>query len=138
MIKDLWINLPVQDVRKSIEFFEAIGFSFAKNSPGFTPTSAPMLVGSKSVVVMLFEDILFQDFTQNPIVNTSLGTEVLFSFEVDSREAVDQVALNAKAAGGTIFASPGEKDGWMYGYGFTDLDGHRWNALFMDMSKTKK
>jgi predicted lactoylglutathione lyase len=133
MIKDLWINLPVKDLKKSITFFEAIGFTFAKNSPGFTPTSAPMLVGSKNVVVMLFEDKQFESFSRSPLADTTKGTEVLFSFEVESREDVDKIALDAEAAGGNMFAKPAEKDGWLYGCGFTDLDGHHWNSLFMDM-----
>ncbi|WP_461449269.1 VOC family protein [Mucilaginibacter sp.] len=137
MINDLWINLPVKDLKKSIPFFEAIGFSFTKNSPGFTLTSAPMQVGSKKVVVMLFQDSQFASFTQNPISNTTQGTEVLFSFQVETREKVDQVAQDAEAAGGMVFAQPAEKDGWLYGCGFTDLDGHRWNALFMAMGRMK-
>jgi len=137
MIKDLWINLPVKDLKKSITFFEAVGFSFAKNSPGFTPTSAPMQVGSKKVVVMLFEDKQFASFTQNPIADTTQSTEVLFSFEVETHEDVDKVALDAETAGGILFAQPAEKDGWLYGCGFTDPDGHRWNALFMEMGKMK-
>jgi predicted lactoylglutathione lyase len=41
-------------------------------------------------------------------------------------------------AGGTVFSESEEKDGWMYGCGFADLDGHRWNVLYMDMSKMPK
>lgn len=43
----------------------------------------------------------------------------------------------AEDAGGTIYAHGGEKDGWMYGGGFVDLDGRRWNLLYMDFSKMK-
>ncbi|MFI5158100.1 MAG: VOC family protein [Sphingobacteriales bacterium] len=137
MIKELWINLPVKNLKRSVDFFEAIGFSFAKNSPGFTPTSAPMQIGSKPVIIMLFESSIFQSFTQNPIANAEQGTEVLFSFDAESREEVDEIAKKAEAAGANVFAKPHEKDGWMYGCGFADLDGHRWNSLFMDMSKLK-
>jgi predicted lactoylglutathione lyase len=48
---------------------------------------------------------------------------------------VDELAETAKAAGGTVYAEPGENQGWMYGCGFSDPDGHRWNVLYMDMSK---
>ncbi len=41
-------------------------------------------------------------------------------------------------AGGSIFGKPSEIDGWMYGAGFADLDGHRWNLLYMDESKMPK
>jgi predicted lactoylglutathione lyase len=36
-----------------------------------------------------------------------------------------------------LFAKPAENQGWMYGCGFFDLDGHRWNILFMDYDKLK-
>lgn len=48
------------------------------------------------------------------------------------------MATKAVKAGGKVFAEPGAKDGWMYGCGFSDLDGHRWNSLYMDMSKMPK
>ena len=38
-------------------------------------------------------------------------------------------------AGGKIYAKAGNTDGWMYGFGFADLDGHRWNMLYMDVTK---
>lgn len=62
----------------------------------------------------------------------------LFSFGANSFEEVDEYARKAVAAGGEMYAKPGCKDGWMYGCGFIDLDGHRWNPLFMDMSKLPK
>jgi hypothetical protein len=66
------------------------------------------------------------------------GTEVLSSIGAESREEVDEMLRKAVDAGGTVFSESQEKDGWMYGCGFADLDGHRWNALFMDMSKMPK
>jgi predicted lactoylglutathione lyase len=38
-----------------------------------------------------------------------------------------------------LLASPthAENQGWMYGCSFSDLDGHRWNILYMDYSKLK-
>jgi predicted lactoylglutathione lyase len=44
----------------------------------------------------------------------------------------------AVKAGGSIYGEPGYSQGWMYGAGFADLDGHRWNVLYMDMSKMPK
>lgn len=137
MTKELWLNLPVKNVGRSVEFFKKIGFSFHENSPGNTPTSAPMYVGSKNVVVMLFEENAFKGSAQNELADTGKGTEVLMSFDAESRQEVDELAQKVAAAGGKIFAQPSDVQGWMYGFGFADLDGHRWNALYMDMSKMK-
>ena len=137
MINDIWINLPVKNIEKSKIFFAELGFEFNKNY-GNSPTSACLLIGQKNVVVMLFEESIFKNFTQHEVSDTKQGNEVLFSIGAESREEVDEIARKANEAGGTVFAKPGEKDGWLYGCGFCDLDGHRWNVLYMDMSKMRK
>ena len=59
----------------------------------------------------------------------------MISIDAQSRLEVDETALKVIEAGGTIFAKPAENQGWMYGCGFQDLDGHRWNVLYMDLNK---
>ncbi len=134
MTKELWINLPVKDISKSKAFFTQIGFSFNQGM-GNTDDSACLLVGSKNIVVMLFSEPLFKGFTRHEITDTKQTTEVLFSHAAEQREAVDELAGKVKIAGGTIYGEPAENQGWMYGFGFADPDGHRWNVLYMDMSK---
>lgn len=133
MTKQLWINLPVRDVERSKAFFTQIGFTLNPHY-GNAQDSASLLVGEKGIVVMLFTEAAFQKFTQNNICDTRQGTEVLFSIDAESRAEVDDLAQRAEQAGGTVFAPPGG-EGWMYGCGFADLDGHRWNVLYMDMSQ---
>jgi uncharacterized protein len=137
MTKEFWLSLPVKNVKKSKEFFTKLGFSF-NPGPGNTDTSACLVVGSKNIVVMLFEEPFFKTCTSNGIVNTTQATEVLLSFDAESRQEVNEIAKKAVDAGGLLFGKPGEIQGWMYGCGFADLDGHRWNALFMDMSNLPK
>lgn len=117
-----------------MEFFKKIGFLFKE---GNTATSAAMYVGTKKVVVMLFDEAPFKKAAGNELADTSKGTEVLMSFDAESRDEVDGIAIKVADAGGTIFARPAEIQGWMYGCGFIDPDGHRWNALYMDMGKMK-
>ena len=136
MTKEIWINLPVKDVARAKEFFNNLGFSNTKQ--GNSKDSAGIMIGSKNVVVMLFAEPLFEGFTRHKIADTKQGTEVLFSIDAESREEVDELARKAADAGGNVFAQPGESQGWMYGCGFEDLDGHRWNVLHMDMSKIPK
>ncbi|MEY2828706.1 MAG: hypothetical protein RIQ33_564, partial [Bacteroidota bacterium] len=73
-----------------------------------------------------------------PIADTSKGSEVLISFDAESPEEVDTLVKNVKAAGGIVYGEPGWNQGWMYGCGFVDMDGHRWNMLYMDMTKMPK
>ncbi|MRX39684.1 extradiol dioxygenase [Flavobacterium sp. LC2016-23] len=133
MAKQIWLNLPVKNVAKAKDFFWKIGFSF--NEQHDTPTSTCMLVGEGNFVVMLFENTLFESFSKSKIPDTQLSSEILISIDAESVAEVDELAEKVKKAGGTVFAPPAESQGWMYGAGFADLDGHRWNVLYMDFSK---
>ncbi len=133
-IKGMWINLPVKDVAKSIEFYNAIGFVL-NTAHGNSNDSACFLVGEKNMVVMLFQEDVFRRFTKNDLADTSKSSEVLISFDADDRAEIDAMVNSVEAAGGRIFSNPSDKQGWMYGFGFADIDGHRWNMLHMDMSK---
>lgn len=135
MIKDIWINLPVKDIQRSKEFYTAIGFK--SNEKHNSPDSLSFLIGDKNIVLMLFPEKVFQSFTINPVSDAVKGTEVLLSLGASSREEVDELQRNAEASGGTVFSPAAEVMGWMYGCGVADPDGHRWNALYMDMSKMK-
>ena len=137
MTKELWINLPVQDVNKSRAFFTKLGFALNPHH-GNTAESASFFIGSKNMVLMLFPEAMFKNFTQHAIADTKQGTEVLLSIDAESRAEVDDLAKKAAQAGGTVFSAPAEHQGWMYGCGFVDLDGHRWNVLYMDMGKMPK
>ena len=135
MTKQIWLNLPVKNIEKSKQFFSSIGFSF--NEEYSNGHSACMLVGDKNFVVMLFEETMFASFVQNTIADTQTHSEMLISIDAESRQEVEELAQKVDEAGGVVFAKPSENQGWMYGCGFSDLDGHRWNVLFMDYSKLK-
>jgi predicted lactoylglutathione lyase len=137
MVKELWINLPVKDVKKSKEFFTQLGFAF-NTKYGNTEHSAGLTIGTKNIVVMLFAESAFKNFTGNGLTDTKQGNEVLISIDAESKAEVDELAKKAVAAGGTLFGKPSEVQGWMYGCGFADLDGHRWNVLYMDMAAMPK
>ncbi|CAN5238356.1 VOC family protein [soil metagenome] len=137
MSQDIWLNLPVKNLATSTAFFTEIGFT-RNPGPGNTSHSASFTIGDKKVVLMLFVQEMFAGFANNPVADTAKGTEVMFSLGADSREQVNEIAGRAKAAGGTVFAEPGESNGFMYGCGFCDPDGHRWNMLFMDPARMPK
>ena len=134
MTKEFWINLPVKDINKSKEFFLKLGFS-PNPGMGNSDESTSVLIGNKKVVLMLFNEPTFKKFASNEIADTKKTTEVLFSIDAESKEEVDEMSKKAREAGGTIFGEPKDNQGWMYGCGFADLDGHRWNVLYMDMGK---
>lgn len=132
MTKELWINLPVKDLKKSKTFFTKIGFSFKDRE---TEDMIAMMVGEKKVPVMLFAESTFKNVIQHNVTDTKKSSEAIFSFDAESRDEVDELAKKVEEAGGTVFSKPAENQDWMYGCAFTDLDGHRWNVLYMDQNK---
>jgi len=132
--KNIWLNLPVTSVNESKEFFKAIGFKINPRHENAEDV-ASFLIGENNFVLMLFPNNIFKNFSQNEVADTTKGSEVLINIDAQSREEVDEMAKKVRAAGGKIFAEPGESQGWMYAFGFEDLDGHRWIMLHMDLSK---
>ncbi len=133
MTKELWINLSVKNVKKSKEFFTRIGFT--PEEAHETADMACVRVGEKNIAVLLFAEETLKGFMKNEISDTKAGSEMMISFDAESREEIDEMAQKVSEAGGNIFAEPAEIQGWMYGFSFADLDGHRWNQIFMDFSK---
>jgi predicted lactoylglutathione lyase len=133
MKNEIWINLPVKSIYRSEEFFTMLGFFFRHHKNG--GNKAGFLIGDSNVVVMLFEEAMFESMVETRIADTSKGSEMLISIDVASREEVNQIFSKVIDAGGTIYGDPAESDGWLYGFGFIDLDGHRWNVINRDKNK---
>ena len=133
MEHDFWLNLASKDLARSREFFVKMGFAMNDAHPN--PHMVSMFIGRKKIVLNLFPATTLEGFAQQPVTDPSLSNEVLFSLGAESRAEVDEIAKKAADAGGIVYGRPGEKDGWMYGCGFIDPDGHRWSVLYMDMSK---
>lgn len=130
MSKQIFVNLPVKDLQKSIAFFTELGFSF---NPQFTDENAGSLVIDEGIVVMLLAEPFFKTFTTKEISDASTTTEVLVCIGVESRQEVDEIVDKALAAGGQP-ANETNDMGFMYGRSFQDLDGHIWEITYMDMS----
>ncbi|KQY82277.1 extradiol dioxygenase [Paenibacillus sp. Root52] len=132
MSQDIWINLPVKDVEESTRFFNEIGF----HTVNVGHKRAKLTIGQTTI--LLFPNAAFEKFTGSNVTDTSHSAEVIFSIGAESREEVDAFIQKVESAGGSVFGKPSETDGWMYGAGFADLDGHRWNLLYMDESRMPK
>lgn len=133
MTKEMWLNLPVRDLGKTKEFFSRIGFSLNEQHTNCEMVS--FSVGEKKMTVVFVAEETLKNVTKSEISDASKGAQVLISFDAESREEVDETARKVFEAGGVIFSEPAEIQGWMYGCGFADLDGHRWNVLYMDYGK---
>ena len=125
MIKQLFINLPVADVPKSLAFFKALGFN---HNPEFSGDEAACIILSDTISVMLGSHAKFREFTPKAICDTSKAVEVLLTLSCESRKQVDELVAKAIAAGGSTYDQP-EDFGFMYTHSFVDPDGHGWGLL---------
>jgi predicted lactoylglutathione lyase len=128
--RKLFVNIPVRDLQRSIDFFETLGFTF--NTQFTDATATCMLVGEDAYFMLLTAD-KFKDFSKRPMGNAQKETNALFAISVDSREQVDVLVRKAINAGGSHAADP-QDHGFMYAWSFYDLDGHHWEVFWMDPS----
>ncbi|MBC7425885.1 MAG: glyoxalase/bleomycin resistance/extradiol dioxygenase family protein [Bacteroidia bacterium] len=131
MNKQIFINLAVSDVDKSMEFYTALGFS---NNPQFSDESGKCMVWSESIFVMLLSHDKFSSFATKPIADTKKTLAGLFSVSMENIEAVNTMVEKGLKAGGT---EPTEmKDyGFMQQRNKEDFDGHTWEIFYMDITK---
>jgi predicted lactoylglutathione lyase len=126
----IFVNLPVKDLSKSIEFFTKLGFTF---NPQFTDETATCMVVSEDIFVMLLTHDKFKTFTPKEICDATKNTEVLVCLTSESREKLNEMVSKAVAAGGTTYNKP-QDHGFMYAHGFQDLDSHIWELIYMEPS----
>ncbi|MFD0868319.1 Predicted lactoylglutathione lyase [Chlamydia abortus] len=132
--KNIFINLPVKDLQKSIDFFTALGFEF---NAQFTDDKATCMVIHDNIFAMLLVESRFKDFTKKEIADATQSTEAIIALSAESREQVDEMVNRALAAGGKQTNEPMDH-GFMYQRSFEDLDGHLWEVMYMDASVINK
>jgi hypothetical protein len=128
MARKIFVNLPVKDLSKSMEFFGKVGFKF---NPQFTDETAACMIVSDDIFAMLLTEAKFKDFTPKAICDATKSTEVLVALSCESKDEVNELVTRAVAGGGSTYAD--SKDyGFMYQHGFQDPDGHIWELVYMD------
>lgn len=130
MASQIFVNLPVKDLKKTTEFFTKIGFTF---NPKFTDENATCMVIGENIFAMLLVEKFFKTFTKKNLSDTAKSTEVINALAVESKEKVDEMVKRAIKAGGKEHRAP-QDHGWMYGRSFEDIDGHLWEVFYMDQS----
>ncbi|QHT62152.1 VOC family protein [Paenibacillus lycopersici] len=126
----IFINLPVKDIKKSVTFFNEVGFGF---NAQFTDENAACMVISEHIYVMLLSEAYFQTFTKKSVADAAASTEVILAISASSRESVDEIVYKALSSGGSISNDP-QDHGFMYAWSFQDVDGHLWEVIYMDES----
>lgn len=133
MANQIFVNLPVKHLNRSVEFFTKLGFSFNQQ---FTDETATCMIVTGDIYVMLLTEEKFKTFTPNAVCDAKKYTEVLVCLSLESRAKVDEMVRKAVAIGATTYNQP-QDHGFMYGHGFQDLDGHIWELIYMESGAVK-
>lgn len=131
---NIFVNLPVKDLDRSVAFFTKLGYTF---NPQFTDKNATCMIVSQNIYVMLLVEKFFKTFTPKTIADAKSTTESLVALSLASRDAVNRLVETALAAGARRYAEP-KDHGFMYQWGFEDLDGHIWEYFWMDPAHVQK
>lgn len=128
MSTQMFLNLPVKNLNRSVEFFTRLGYKF---NPQFTDENATCMIISDDIFVMLLIEKFFQSFTSKIICDATKHTEAIIALSCTSRAEVDEMLRKAVAAGGTTPRIPVDH-GFMYSHSYEDLDGHIWELFYME------
>ena len=101
MGNQIFVNLPVADLKKSMAFFQSLGFGF---NPQFTDDKAACMVVNDSIHVMLLTREFFGTFVSKPVADTRAVVGAITTHSPDastsSRVNVD-CAMTAASFGGS-------------------------------------
>ena len=126
---NVFINLAIEDVDQSRQFFSALRFTFEEQF--CTDDTLGMRLSDKTMVMLLRHDKFATFLNGRARADTGKALETLTAIQLDSRDEVDRFMGKALAAGGAEFR-PAEGHGFMYGRSFTDPDGHVWEPFWFD------
>ena len=127
MHSQIFVNLPVKDLKRSVDFFTKLGYTF---NPTFTDENATCMILGDNLFVMLLVEKFLTSFTTKAIADTTKSTEVLTCVACNSRAQVDQLVAKARSGGAKVPRDP-QDHGFMYSHGYEDLDGHTWELVHM-------
>lgn len=133
-MKQIFINLPVEDLEKSMSFYAQLGFT---NNPLFTGENQKCMVWCEEIFVMLQSKEFFTNFTKKPLPDKKNNLAVTFTLPVESLEKVNEIIESGLKAGG-IESTPLTDLGFMQIRGIEDLDGYTWGVIYLDMKKFRE
>lgn len=128
MAKQIFINLPVKDLNRSMEFYSKLGYTF---NPQFTDEKAACMLVGENIFCMLVVESYFSTFTEKEIIDAHKQVETLIALSAEDRAEVDDHISKVTEAGGKVLGKT-QDYGWMYYRAYLDLDGHHWEIVYMD------
>ncbi|EGY16497.1 uncharacterized protein VDAG_07661 [Verticillium dahliae VdLs.17] len=137
-----FVNASTSSPEKAKVFYTALGFTPAEWCDVPTTKALTLPAPNENICLMIHAVDCFKKFIppDATIADTAKTNETLLTIAVNSRDEVDALLAKAVAAGGKsdpyTMKDHGAEMG-MYVRSFTDLDGHLWEAFFMEWQKAE-
>lgn len=125
MAKQLWLNISVNDPKKALDFYVALGFEAKRE---FSNPASETVTFNDGTLLMLVKNEFFKEASKREVADTISTAEVVLATQVDSRVEVDNIVDKANEAGAREIGEAFEHEG-MYTRIFRDLDGHQFNVF---------
>ena len=134
MKKQIYINIAVSDLEKSVKFYEALGLEKRED---FSNSEGAGMKWSEEIYFMLLTKSFAKNFIEGKeIADSNKYTEAIFAMQCDSAEEVDTMVEKAVVAGARTYKNKyNEQHDFMHTTSLVDPDGHILEFFYMDMSK---
>ena len=130
-MKQIFINIPVSDLEKSMQFYLALGFTI---NPLFTDIDQKCMIWSDYIYVMLQSRNFSNSYLEKQIIDARKYQIPSFTLPVESIEKVNEITENGIKAGALEPVSTIRED-FMYLRSIEDLDGYMWGIMFLDVDR---
>ena len=132
-MNQIFINIPVSDLDKSMQFYQAIGFTI---NPLFTDDQQKCMVWSDAVYIMLQTRQFANTYLNKSTIDASKHQIPSFTLPVHSVEEVNGIMESGLMAGGKEPVGAID-EGFMYLRSIEDVDGYMWGVMCLDIEKFK-
>lgn len=124
-VKSAWLNLPVENLEASEDFYQQIGFEIKKSDDMMDKMRG--IATLDNTVIMLIETKQFKKVSRLSKIGNN---EALISLSLNTKAEVDQLLDLVESANGTVIERGTMHEGF-YGGLFSDIDGHLYNIITM-------
>ena len=135
-MKQIFINIPVSDIEKSMQFYLALGFTL---NPLFTDKEQKSLVWSDSIHLMLQSRHFSNSYLEKQMNDARKYQMPSFTLPLESIGLVNEIMENGIKAGGIEPVASISED-FMFLRSIEDIDGYIWGLMYLDQEifKSKK
>jgi predicted lactoylglutathione lyase len=126
MISSVFLNMPVQDVARSKEFFMSLGLGVNEQ---FSGSENVCVIVNQNISLMLMGHDKFSSFIDKKVAPKD-ASEIILSFACESEAEVRSITEKALELGARKVNDSEDTD-FMFSWAFEDLDGHLWDLFWI-------